>query len=161
MVKKNKIVIKKNKIIFYLFITTCLLLFLIVFSSKVLTIRSGQSPANNLDEGAEETVEKIEMERVMSEYLTAINEINQNFELYFVEFDTMIASGSTVSLEDKNIQIEKIKGLQPDLMALLVPSEYRKKHLDLVLLFSKIDEKSTNNETLLSHLRLILDKIKE
>lgn len=151
--------IKKNKIILFLFFSTCFLILLIILTSKVLTIRPGAMTEESNDIWAE-TVEGTEMEKVRTEYLFEIEQIAKRFEEYFERLDTMISSTSKDVIEIES-QKEKIKNLQNDLTALLVPPEYRKKHLEQVLLFTKIESTGNNELELMSYLKLIGESFTE
>lgn len=152
--------LKKKKIVSLLLLATCFLVLLIVLSSKVLTIKSS-SIDNGTDEQAMETHEGLEMERVRADYLDGLQSVAIDFEAAYNNLEVLFASTSaSVNSDERSVQISKIKDLQQNVTALLVPPEYRKQHLKLVLDFQKINPQLENSE-LLDNLKLILLDLKE
>ena len=100
------------------------------------------------------------MEKVRENYETGMKYIGQKLDQYIREFDTIISSSTLASSEVEVLaQHEKILNLQDDLTALLVPPEYRKKHLNQVLLFREIKSIPDSENRLLEHYKLILANI--
>lgn len=153
--------IKKSKFVTFLIVSTCFLILLLIMTSKVLTIRSGKV-ANNQQKQENKTTEKVEMEKVRSEYEKGILKIAENLEVYIEDFEEMMLVDST---EVNDVELgkskERILKLQDDLTSLLVPPEYRKKHLNQVLLFTKIELADEDNGELLEYYRTILSSIKD
>lgn len=138
-------ILRKNKLLLVLATAGFLLVLFLISSSKILTIKSKKNDSGN-EALSGQAVSK--SDEVKKEYEENLIILSKRLEHYIEEYkNTYVTKSKKNELE--NIK-EKIKVLRDDFTSLLVPPNYRREHLNLVLSFQKNDfEKMSEVEYLM------------
>ena len=150
---------KTAKILLLLTFIALLLVFYLIMSSQIITVKPDEAnPALLKDEQVAPKAPKVDLLQLEESYKEKIKPIFKEFEQLLSDFWTIsyttpfselidhddTSSTSSVVKVEENEVLERISELKIGLMDLTVPEQYRDLHLGLVLCFSKIKNSIEN-----------------
>lgn len=148
-------ILRKNKILLILGAAGFLLVLFLISSSKILTIKSEKNNPENEDLKDQAFLEGNEVKNEYEENLLVLAE---RLEHYIGEYKNIYMEESRVN--ELSAVKAKIKELRDEFTSLLVPPDYRREHLDLVLGFQKNDFEKMNEAEYLKTCEEMLFNIK-